>query len=77
MKKFGIKTLNDAQNSAAKSIVAAIISNEEKGNWEASIKEYVESPKEIQTAVASQLDDLRIQYDIDEYTAAITRLAKV
>ena len=77
LKKFGIKTLNDAQNSAAKSIVAAIISNEEKGNWEASIKEYVESPKEIQTAVASQLDDLRIQYDIDEYTAAITRLAKV
>jgi len=77
MKKFGIKTLNDVQNSAAKSIVSAIISNEDEKNWEANIKEYVQNPKEIQTAIASQLDDLRIQYDIDEYTAAITRLAKI
>lgn len=76
-KKFGIRKLNQAQESIAKQLVTSILANESEDKWTESVSEYLVEPKEINEAVAAELDELQIRHDLQEaYVAAILRLTK-
>ncbi len=75
-KQFKIKELDEAQAKISKSLVSAIISNEPKDNWKASIESYVTAPKDISPEILDEIDSLSIAHNVDEYSAAILRLTK-
>ncbi len=71
-----IRKLSDFQQSVGKQLVEAIIANEPQEKWLESVDTYVAAPKEMNLAVASELDDLQLRFNVDSYTASILRLAK-
>lgn len=75
-RKFGIATLNEGQQRVAKSLVASIISNEKPEDWKTAVKAYASMPKDINPAASAEIEELMMQFDLDEYTAAMCRLAK-
>lgn len=75
-KNHKLKKLNEFQQSVSRQIVEAIVSNESQENWDKSVAEYLIEPKEMQTAIAKEIEDMQLEFNIDSYTAAILRLTK-
>ena len=75
-KQFSIKKLSEHQIAMGRQLVESIISNEPKDNWVKSVNHYIKEPKEMDLAVASEIDDIQIKFDVDSYTASILRLTK-
>ena len=76
-----IKTLNDLQIEAAKSIVESIISQETEEKWGKSIKSYIKNLianklGDVPADIIAEIQDIQIRYELDSYKAAILRLAR-
>ena len=75
-KHFKLKKLTEEQGRFASLIVSSIISNEKEEDWAAKIPEYVKQPKDICQASLTEIEDIQLKHNIDEYLASILRLAQ-
>lgn len=76
LKKFKIEKLNPAQVSVAKTLLNNLIANEKPEDWNIKVKSYIKQPQEVIESVASKIDDISIEHDVDFHTAAILNHAE-
>jgi len=70
-KKWKIKKLNDVQDIAVESIAKSIVLNEEPAKWQEVVGEYLIKPKDISKEVSETLDNISIEYDVDNWVSMI------
>lgn len=72
-----LKALNETQDLAATSVAKAIFLNESENDWKTSIVAYLADPKPISTEVTAALDDIMIEFDMDEWGATVLYKSQV
>ena len=75
--KFKIKELTPEQIDVAQTLAKSIFANESEKDWKAAIKSYIKEPKEINSAIASEIDDIAVRYDVDSLMALILSKSKI
>ncbi len=72
IKKFKVKgELTEGQKQVATIMTKAIVINEPEGKWSESIASYLKAPKDIAPEVGSALDNLAIEFEVDDWTALV------
>ncbi len=70
-KKYKLKELDETQLNMATTILTSILTNEKPEDWENSIKEYAKEPKEINLSIASEMDEIIAEHDVNPNLAAL------
>jgi len=70
-KQFKVKKLSENQKESLNSIIPLIIANEKPENWNASVKEYVISPKPISEENGNKVDGIMSKYDTSLFLASV------
>jgi galactitol-specific phosphotransferase system IIB component len=76
-KKHKKKSLNQEQKSIAEQISQNIIINEEKANWDYSIKAYCEGEKQDNPEKIAKLLDISEEHGVDIFSAAILNISQI
>lgn len=76
-KKHKKKALNKEQKSIADQIAQNIIINEEKANWDYSIKAYCEGQKQDDPEKMAKLLEIAEEHNVDIFSAAILNISQV
>ena len=76
-KKHKKKTLNQEQKTVAEQIAQNIIINEEKLNWDHSIKAYCEGEKQDNPEKIAKLLDISEEHNVDIFSAAILNISQI
>ena len=76
-KKHKKKNLNSEQKSIAEQIAQNIIINEEKANWDYSIKAYCEGEKKDNPEKISKLLEISEEHGVDIFSAAILNVSQI
>lgn len=77
-KKFKLKTLDEAQLNVAKSIVKAILVNEDNNKWNNdTIKDYLDNPKDINQDLYKEIDELAAKYELSDWEAILVSKSKI
>ena len=76
-KKHKKKNLNSEQKSIAEQIAQNIIINEEKNNWDYSIKAYCEGEKKDNQEKIAKLLDIAEEHGVDIFSAAILNISQI
>ena len=76
-KKHEKKTLNQEQKTVAEQIAQNIIINEEKLNWDHSIKAYCEGEKQDNPEKIAKLLDISEEHNVDIFSAAILNISQI
>lgn len=76
-KKHKKKSLNKEQKSIADQIAQNIIINEEKANWDYSIKAYCEGQKQDDPEKMAKLLEIAEEHNVDIFSAAILNISQV
>jgi hypothetical protein len=76
-KKHKKKNLNSEQKSIAEQIAQNIIINEEKTNWDYSIKAYCEGEKKDNPEKISKLLEISEEHGVDIFSAAILNVSQI
>ena len=76
-KKHKKKSLNQEQKSIAEQISQNIIINEEKANWDYSIKAYCEGEKQDKPEKIAKLLDISEEHGVDLFSAAILNISQI
>lgn len=76
-KKHKKKNLNPEQKSIAEQIAQNIIINEEKANWDYSIKAYCEGEKQDNPEKISKLLEISEEHGVDIFSAAILNISQI
>lgn len=76
-KAFKIKKLDGVQADLAMAVARSIVVNEPQEKWESSIASYIKDPKDIPFDVANEIDGIRLEYDVDEWTAILLHKARI
>lgn len=71
------KKLDGVQADLAMAVARSIVVNEPQEKWEESIAAYITDPKDIPTNVANEIDGIRLEYDVDEWTAILLHKAQI
>lgn len=77
LKKWGLKSLNDAQSNVAASITKGIVFNEPEETWFSSIARYLRKPIPTSPEVTAELIDIATEFNVDTWQAAILAKSKV
>jgi hypothetical protein len=76
-KKFKIKaSLNEDQLNAAQSLAKTIIGHESIDKWNESIGSYINTLPTLKESVAKEIDNIMLQYDMQEWDALIVWKSK-
>jgi hypothetical protein len=76
-KKHKKKSLNKEQKSIAEQIAQNIIINEEKTNWDYSIKAYCEGEKQDNPEKMAKLLEIAEEHNVDVFSAAILNISQI
>jgi hypothetical protein len=76
-KKHKKKSLNQEQKSIAEQISQNIVINEEKANWDYSIKAYCEGEKQDKPENIAKLLDISEEHGVDIFSAAILNISQI
>jgi hypothetical protein len=76
-KKHKKKNLNQEQKTVAEQIAQNIIINEEKLNWDHSIKAYCEGEKQDSPEKIAKLLDIAEEHNVDIFSAAILNISQI
>lgn len=76
-KKHKKKNLNPEQKSIAEQIAQNIVINEEKNNWDYSIKAYCEGEKKDNPEKITKLLDIAEEHGVDIFSAAILNISQI
>lgn len=76
-KKHKKKSLNAEQKSIAEQMAQNIIINEEKSNWDYSIKAYCEGEKKDDQEKINKLLDIAEEHGVDIFSAAILNISQI
>jgi hypothetical protein len=76
-KKHKKKSLNKEQKSIAEQIAQNIIINEEKTNWDYSIKAYCEGEKQDNPEKVAKLLEIAEEHNVDIFSAAILNISQI
>lgn len=76
-KKHKKKSLNKDQKSIAEQIAQNIIINEEKTNWDYSIKAYCEGEKQDNPEKMAKLLEIAEEHNVDIFSAAILNISQI
>jgi hypothetical protein len=71
------KKLDDLQSDLAMAVARSIVVNEPQEKWESSIASYITDPKDIPSDVANEIDGIRLEYDVDQWTAILLHKAQI
>jgi len=75
-KKQKLKELPVSLKDLASTLAKAIIANEPIENWKSSIASYLKQPKEINKDIAKDIDDIAVEFDVDEWQAILIAKAQ-
>lgn len=70
-KKWKIKKINETQDLAIEAIAKGIFLNEDVEKWQESVAQYLDKPKEINEEINKSLDNISIEYDVDNWISMI------
>ena len=76
-KKFKIKELNETQKNACHIFAKLIMVNEPIAEWSSRVKTYIKEPKKMEDTVASDIDQIKEEYEIEDMLASILYLSRV
>lgn len=76
LKKFKLKKLNEEQKNVAEQILAVIISNENPKDWENKINDYLKNPIDTNENRISEIQDIALKHQVDNYLASILYSSK-
>lgn len=76
-KKFKVKTLNDTQNTIVQSLAKTIMAGNTPDSWTKAIGSTISEPPMIDKKVAEKIDEIRVNYDVDEFDAILLMHSKV
>lgn len=76
-KTFGLKKLDGIQADLAQAVARSIVVNEPQDKWEGAVASYIKDPKDIPLDVANEIDGIRLEYDVDEWTAILLHKARI
>lgn len=69
--KQKLTELPESLASLAGTVAKAIMANEPVDKWSSSVASYLKKPKEIDKTVASNIDNIAIEYDVDDWSAIL------
>jgi len=69
--KHSLRKLSKQQKEVAFEIVKVITSNESPENWENSIAEYVNNPKDKNLNTINEIENIALEHGLDNYVASI------
>lgn len=72
-KRFGIAELDEAQRAVAQSMVERIVTLEPVASWRKAIKRTFEKPPIVPAALAAELEQIELEYNVDALDAALLR----
>ena len=76
-KRSKVKSLNEAQNQVVQSLAKIIMASHPVEKWNESIASTVERPTMIPGDIASEIDQICSDYNVDAFDATILRRCKV
>lgn len=76
-KKLKVKTLEDTYKDLATSLAKSIMVNEDIGKWNECVGSYMETPKEMNKDFSKEVDEIRIEADVDEWKAILVNKCKI
>lgn len=72
------KELNTAQVSIAETLTKQIMANEDYDKWgDINIKKYISNSRQIDQAIAKNIDEIAIKYELSEFDAIILSKSKL
>lgn len=76
-KAFKLKKLDGVQADLAMAVARSIVVNEPQEKWEEVVASYVKEPKDIPNHIADEIDGIRLEYDVDQWTAILLHKARI
>ena len=75
-RKHKLKELSESQKTIVVMFAKSIMANYPSEKWESVIPSVIKNPPKVSEAVAAEIDDIRIKYEVDEWDACILRMCK-
>jgi hypothetical protein len=76
-KAFKLKKLDGVQGDLAAAVARSIVVNEPQDKWDEAIASYIKDPKDIPVDIANEIDGIRLEFEVDEWTAILLHKARI